>query len=310
MLTITQQKTAEAIINIFETSEVLGDYSKVTLISGDTGHLTYGRSQTTLGSGNLYGLLQSYCANPGARFGARLAPILPLCMARDTSLDHDLKLHNLLRASADDPVMRETQNIFFDEVYWQPAARTAMRMGISNPLGVAVVYDSFVHGSWKRMRSRTISQVGDVANIGQRKWVSEYVTIRRSWLATHSRADLRRTVYRMDAFQRLIDQDYWGLELPLVVRGKEISVATLSAIPSGCYDGPQAGTRELSLQSPMLRGMDVRLVQLALSDAGIDIKADGIYGQTSVRCFKDYQAAKGLPVTGVAEVSLIADLTS
>ncbi len=36
MLTTTQKKTAEAIINLFETSQVLGDYSKVTLISGDT----------------------------------------------------------------------------------------------------------------------------------------------------------------------------------------------------------------------------------------------------------------------------------
>lgn len=309
MLTITQQKTAEAIINIFETSAVLGDYSKVTLIAGDTGHLTYGRSQTTLGSGNLYGLLQSYCANPGARFGARLAISLPQCEARDTALDYDLNLHNLLRASADDPVMRETQNIFFDKVYWQPAARTAERMGISNPLGVAVVYDSFVHGSWRTMRSRTTRQVGDVASVGERKWISEYVVTRRSWLGTHSRADLRQTVYRMDAFQRLIDQDYWGLDLPLVVRGKEISIATLTATPHRCYDGPQAGTRALSLQSPMLRGMDVRLVQLALSDAGIDIKADGIYGQTSVRRFKEYQSSKGLPVTGVAEVSLIAELT-
>ena len=53
MLTATQKKTAEALVNIFETGEALGDYSQVTLIAGDTGHLTFGRSQTTLGSGNL-----------------------------------------------------------------------------------------------------------------------------------------------------------------------------------------------------------------------------------------------------------------
>ena len=49
MLTITQKKTAQAIINIFETGVVLGNYGQVTLIDGDTGHLTFGRSQTTLG---------------------------------------------------------------------------------------------------------------------------------------------------------------------------------------------------------------------------------------------------------------------
>ena len=53
--------------------------------------------------------------------------------------------------------------------------------------------------------------------------------MRREWLATHPNALLRQTVYRMDAFQRLIAQDAWGLPLPLVVRGEEISLTTLSA---------------------------------------------------------------------------------
>jgi chitosanase len=309
LLTTTQKKTSEAIINLFETSEVLGDYSKVTIISGDTGHLTYGRSQTTLGSGNLHDLLQRYCANSGARFGARLEPSLPRFAAHDLSLDEDIKLHNLLRASADDPVMRDTQDTFFDQVYWQPAARSAENIGISNPLGVAVVYDSFVHGSWKAMRDRTTQQVGSVASVGEQQWITAYVTTRRSWLATHPRADLRATVYRMDAFQRLIDQGYWGLELPLVVRDKEISTATLFAMPHGCYDGPQPGTRMLALQSPLQRGLDVRLVQLWLSDTGADIKADGIFGRTSAHRLKEYQSAKGLPATGVADVALIAQLT-
>lgn len=48
MLTQTQKKTAESIINIFETNEVLGNYGQLTVIPGDTGHLTFGRSQTTL----------------------------------------------------------------------------------------------------------------------------------------------------------------------------------------------------------------------------------------------------------------------
>lgn len=308
MLTATQKKTAEAIVNIFETGEVLGDYSQVTLIAGDTGHLTFGRSQTTLGSGNLHGLLQRYCANPGARFGARLSPCLPDFAARKEALDSDLKLHNILRASADDPVMRDTQDAFFDEVYWRPAARAAERLGIGSPLGVAVVYDSFVHGSWKALAERVIRELGDVAAAGERPWITAYVATRRAWLAGHPRADLRATVYRMDAFQRLIEQAYWGLDLPLVVRGKEISTATLFATPPGCYDGPQPGTRALALQAPMQRGLDVRLLQLGLSERGLNVKADGIFGQTSARLIKEYQAARGRPATGAADMALIAEL--
>ncbi len=308
MLTTTQKKTAEAIVNIFETSEVLGDYSQVTVIPGDSGHLTYGRSQTTLGSGNLNDLLQRYCANDKARFGARLAPSLPRFASGDLTLDDDFALHNVLRASADDPVMRDTQDAFFDEVYWQPSAGAAEGMGITNPLGVSVVYDSFVHGSWTAMRNRTTKQVGDVASAGEQPWITAYVTTRRTWLATHSRADLRATVYRMDAFQRLIEQGYWELELPLVVRGIEISLEALVASPRGCYDGPQPGSRIITLQSPLQRGLDVRLVQLGLSDRGMNILADGIFGQTSARYVKNYQASKGLAVTGMVDIPLIAQL--
>ena len=114
----------------------------------------------------------------------------------------------------------------------------------------------------------------------------------------------------MDTFQRLIVQGYWGLELPLVVRGQEISSVLLSSTPCGCYDGPQPGTRSLALQSPLQCGLDVRLLQLGLSDRGVDIKADGIFGRTTQQLIKEYQSAHGLPITGVAEVALIAQLVA
>ena len=236
MLTPTQKQTAQSIVNLFETGAVLGEYGSVTVIPGDTGHLTFGRSQTTLGSGNLHDLLQRYCRNDGARFGHRLAPWLPRFAAVDLGLDNEPRLHNLLRATADDPVMRETQDQFFDEVYWQTAARIAANLGVTSALGTAVVYDSTVHGSWKAMRDRTIAQSGSIATLGEKKWIAAYVATRRTWLTKHPRSDLRKTAYRMDAFQRLIEQGYWGLELPLVVRGAEISSTTLN--PHDCAAKP------------------------------------------------------------------------
>lgn len=307
-LTPTQVRTAQAIVNLFETSEVLGDYGEVTLIEGDTGRLTYGRSQTTLGSGNLALLLQRYCVNPGARFGARLLSWLPSVQARDGSVDQATQLHNLLRAAADDPVMRETQDQFFDDVYWTPALRRAQQLGITSALGVAVVYDSTVHGSWDRMRQRTEEQAGSVQALGERGWIAAYVKVRRQWLGTHERQDLRRTVYRMDAFQRLVDQGFWGLPLPLVVRNKEISLASLAGTPPGCYDGPQPGTRALMLAQPLQRGLDVRLLQLGLSLQGMDVKADGLFGQASQTGLHAWQQARGLPATGAADAALVAQL--
>jgi chitosanase len=309
MLTNTQIQTAKSILNIFETGEVRGNYGSVTISKGDKGHLTFGRSQTTLASGGLSKLLEQYCSNSGARFAARLKKYLQDAAARDIILDADNQFHNILRASADDPVMRDTQDHYFDTEYWHPSEHDAAVSGISSALGVAIVYDGHVQGSWGEIRNRTNSQAGRIASLGEYNWLRRYVSIRREWLAGNSEA-LKITVYRMDAFQRLIDQGYWGLELPLVVLDNEISIATLSSFPRGCYDGPQPGTRSLSLETPLLRGLDVRLIQLALSDSGVDIKADGIYGQTSFRLMKEYQQNNGLPVTGVADIALIARLCS
>lgn len=308
MLTPTQKQTAQALVNLFETGFVLGDYGNVTVIPGDSGHLTFGRSQTTLGSGNLGNLLQRYCDNAGARFGPRLAPWLARFENRDFSLDQDSHLHNLLRATADDPVMRETQDCFFDEKYWQPASRIAASLDITTPLGIAVVYDSAIHGSWNTVRDRTNNQAGRIDALGEREWITAYVTTRRDWLLAHPRSDLRKTAYRMTAFLRLIEQAYWGLELPLVVRGEEISLASLRAVPPGCYDGPQPGTRSIALQTPLARGLDVRLFQLALSEHDIAIKADGIFGRTSANLLRNYQNSLGLPATGVADPALICQL--
>jgi chitosanase len=308
-LTATQARSAQAIVNIFETGAVQGVYGEVTLIPGDTGHLTFGRSQTTLASGKLHELLQRYCANPGARLGAALRPWLPRLAATDLSLDTDRMFGNLLRASADDRVMREVQDLFFDEHYWRPAVRTATSAGIRSPLGIAVVYDSRVHGSWTRIRDQVDAGFGTLAERGETAWIPAYIDARRAWLAG-GRADLRATVYRMDALRRLVDQELWGLDLPLVVRDHEISATTLAAAPPGCYDGPAPGTRTLALQEPLARGLDVRLLQLGLARRGAEIRADGVYGQASFKGVRAFQAARGLPATGVADIALISELVS
>lgn len=309
-LTATQAQTAKAIVNIFETGSVLDRYDQVTLIPGDTGHLTYGRSQTTLASGLMHDLLALYAGNGGARFAKRLAPYLPRTASRDLALDADADFANLLRACADDLVMRETQDAFFDLAFWRPATASARALGLTLPLSVAVVYDSRVHGSWAALRDETNAKDGSVAQLGERGWIQAYVRRRMHWLAQSARADLRATVYRMEAFQRLIDQDRWGLALPLVVRGEEISALTLAGEPPGCYAGPAPGTRAVALSSPLLRGLDVRLLQLALSDAGEPVKADGVFGDQSAKSLARVQAARGSPATGSADPALVRDLVS
>ncbi len=302
LLTDTQKRTAKAIVSIFETSSVQGDYSKVTLLPGDSGQLTYGHSQTTLGSGNLFKLIDAYCRRPGARLAARLEPYLDALEAKDPALNEDGHFHNLLRASADDPVMRDTQDEFFDTEYWASAERIAKRDKLCQPLSVAVVYDSIIHGSWTRMRRRVLDAIGTPEAAGEQAWIAKYVETRHEWLANHRNTLLRKTVYRMETFHGLIEHDAWTLELPLVVRRHEINLETLHAPPPHVYDSPLPRSRELRVTSPLMKGLDVRWVQFCLSAQGHDLVADGLYGRGSAAAVEVFQQAQGLPITGSVDL--------
>ena len=151
MLTDLQKKTAEAIVNIFETGSALGNYGSVALLPGDTGHLTYGRSQTTLASGNLYLLIKAYCAAAGAQFAAALTPYLPRLAACDTSLDADMTFRGLLHAAGADPVMQAAQDQFFDRAFWNPSVQDAESCGVASALGTNVVYDRHIQGGRLRI---------------------------------------------------------------------------------------------------------------------------------------------------------------
>jgi chitosanase len=96
MLTELQKRAAQAIVNIFETGRVQGEYGEVTLLRNDSGHLTYGRAQTPLASGNWYLLIKADMDSPGAQFAAQLRPYLDRLEDRDLQLDNDMTLRGLL----------------------------------------------------------------------------------------------------------------------------------------------------------------------------------------------------------------------
>lgn len=294
-----QKRTAQSVVNIFETGRASGDYGQVTLLQGDTGHLTYGRAQTTLASGNLHLLVKDYCETKRAGFADELRPYLPKLAARDVSLDGDMKLRGLLRAAGDDPVMRVVQDDFFDRVYWNPAATAAASLGIISPLGGCVVYDSFVHGSWSRMRDRTTEQHGAPSAIGPDPWISCYVAVRRDWLSRHSNRLLRKTVYRMECFRDLIDAAKWSLPLPLVIQGVAIEETEVEAQFRLRASAEVATVRNLLLRSPRLHGEDVRKVQRALIAAGVRVEVSGIYDARTAEAVREIQAMRGLKVDGI-----------
>jgi len=309
MLTNLQKKTAMAVVNVFETGQVLGDYGKVTLLPGDPGHLTYGRSQTTLASGNLFLLIKAYSEAPDAALAGELAPYLDRLADQDLSLDHDAAFRGLLRQAGEDPVMQGAQDDFFDRVYWAPALRSSEFIGVESALGATVVYDSRIHGSWHRMRDRTSQQHGAPADLGETAWISRYVEVRRDWLANHSIRILRRTVYRMDAFKRLIESDNWALELPIMVRGWSIDESVLTGGPAVRASAEVAEIRLLRLRRPFMQGSDVRELQEKLAGLSLDLEVDGVFGPGTERAVKAYQQRNGLVADGIAGAATRSALT-
>jgi chitosanase len=307
MKTELKKRIAQAIVNIFETGKLSGEYGMVTLLPGDPGHLTYGRSQTTLASGNLYLLVKAYTENEEAELGGELAGYLTRLANRDTTLDQDARLRRLLQNAGDDSVMQDVQDAFFDRIYWAPSLAAADATGISTGLGVSVVYDSKIHGSWIRMRDRTIDRYGGVEEIGEKKWVAKYVDTRKDWLANHSIKILNKTIYRMEAFQRLIDQEKWGLELPFTVRGIRIDEDVLGGRPIR-VSAIDAEERLLFLRTPYMRGEDVRAVQQTLKNDGFEIEVDGIWGPGTDKAVRTFQQRVGLTVDGIAGPATLAAL--
>ncbi len=302
-----KKRVIQAIVNIFETGSPHGDYGKVTVIPGDPGHLTYGRSQTTLASGNLFLLLKSYCENGDALYRSEISNYLNRVAARDYSLDFDTSFKSLLKKAADDPVMQSVQDDFFDRVYWEPALRAATILKLEFPLSVAVVYDSHIHGSWVKIKSRVVDKLGYPHECGEKEWVEAYVNTRKEWLATHPIEILRRTVYRMDTFLNLISENRWQLELPLWIRGIRLDEATVSFPPVVCSADDEE-RRLLKLQVPYMKGEDVKAVQEALRKAGYSLIVDGIFGPQTQECVKSFQRDHNLVVDGIVGPATISVL--
>jgi chitosanase len=294
-----QKRTAQAIVNIFETGRALGDYGQVTLLAGDSGQLTYGRSQTTLASGNLFLLINAYCDTPGAAFADRFRQTLPALERHDPALNMDADFKALLRTAGDDIVMHECQDAFFDRVYWGPAMTFAGALNFKTPLGCTTVYDSVVHGAWKAIRDGAMSAAGAPSTGNEEVWIPFYIATRRDWLANHSNPLLRKTVYRMDALQSLVDANAWDLPLPLKVRGVTISADVLSGTAPIRASAAVVEERQLRLRSPLLQGEDVRALQQALTKAGFQVAADGIFGQDTDKAVKMFQTREGMTADGI-----------
>lgn len=218
MITIAQKAKILAIINVFETGKVEGNYASVSryndgpLYKGKKlRQVTYGRSQTTE-YGNLKSLLSSYITAKG-QYAKEIEPYLSKFGKKPSVLVMDKDFLSWLRKAGKDPIMISTQDEFFDSLYFQPAKHFFEGEGFTLPLSLLVIYDSYIHsgGILTKLRNqfpeRTPRKGGD-----EKAWITAYVNARHDWLTHHGNLLLRKTNYRTQCFLNQFKDNNWKLD--------------------------------------------------------------------------------------------------
>lgn len=293
MFTKETRDTVESIIQIFETGRISkNSYGTVTNLRGDTGGLTYGKHQASITSGSLHLMIKMYTQTPGAKYGMALMPYLPRLLNADRSLATTAQFTQLLREAGNDPIMQQAQDRFFYLRYMKGAEDFCATRGFVQPLTLAIVYDSLIHGSFKRINARVKAQAETL-------WARSYCEARRAWLATSPNHLLRKTVYRPDTFLGLIINNKWPLPLPLPIRGVTIRAnavnaqATVSTPVDFC----------VSTTQPVLRlgakGAEVVDLQNLLRLNGFQLLPDGDFGESTERAVRAFQSMHHLSVDGI-----------
>jgi chitosanase len=139
------------------------------------------------------------------------------------SLVNDKDFISLLKEASSDPIMRTSQDEFFDKHYWQPAKAWYEKNGFKTNLAMLVVYDSFIHsGSVLKFLREKFAEKVPVNGGDEKNWIKSYATARLDWLAMHSNPILRKTTYRVKDFLKAMEQDNWDLSQTFSANGTKI----------------------------------------------------------------------------------------
>ena len=221
--------TALAIVHIFETGKPLGRYDAVAVLNDGAG-ISYGASQFTHRSGSLFAVLDRYF-----KLGGRLPEIVLAAMPSFQSgrniatCSSNVGLKTALARLGTDQLMQRAQREIAFEKYLQPAILACEGSNFVQPLSLAVVYDSQVHGSWAKIRDRVRLDPGQFMAPAhfEKAWITEYVEQRDRWLESIPR--LAPTDYRTDFFLAQIGRNNWNLDLPMTVHGRRLASSDIDA---------------------------------------------------------------------------------
>jgi chitosanase len=171
--------------------------------------------------GNLKKMLRSYCLKNG-KYSEQFTPYIPSIGIK--SLVENSKFISLLKESASDPLMQQTQEEAYDEMYINPAYAFCAKNNFTEELSKLVVCDSYLQsGSILSLLRNMFSERPPINGGDEKIWIESYCKARRNWLANHSRTILNKTVYRVDFMLDRIKKGDWSLsQSPFVANGVKI----------------------------------------------------------------------------------------
>jgi len=224
------KRIVQRVVNVFETGIPDGKYDALVIYKdGKEGsrQITYGRSQTTE-QGNLKTLLSLYVQQKG-KYAETLKPYLE--KVGFVSLVDDAVFKDLLiKAGAEDQIMRTTQDSFFDKVYYNPAREFCNMNGLTLPLSLLAVYDSYIHsGGVPRFLRKRFGEFPPTSDGDEKRWTTAYIDVRHQWLKYHSNTLLQKTIYRTQCFKDQIAADNWILDkLPIMANGVAVNLPIIA----------------------------------------------------------------------------------
>lgn len=171
--------------------------------------------------GNLKKLIKSYCFKNG-KYSEEFTPYIPSIGVK--SLVKNTDFITLLKESASDPVMQETQEEAYEEMYINPAYAFCDKNNFKEELSKLVICDSYLQsGSVLSLLRNMFSERPPINGGDEKIWIESYCKARRNWLANHSRTILNKTVYRVDFMLDRIKKGDWSLsQSPFVANGVKI----------------------------------------------------------------------------------------
>jgi chitosanase len=212
-------KKIHSVVSFFETSSATPRYDTVTVLPDGPdkiNQITFGAYQTTE-FGNLRALLELYCKKGGGAEIPIFKPLLPY-IGKLPSKWTNKSFMDALKRAGKERVMEIAQDEFFQTYYMAPALQWCKVNGMTLPLSLLVIFDSYIHsGGILAFLRNEFSEVTPAKGGDEKAWITAYVNARDKWLENHSRELLQATDYRTDSFILAIREGNWNLDKPFKV---------------------------------------------------------------------------------------------